>query len=245
MSDTYADADTPWRDEETLRELHFEEGMTQQEIADELGCTSATVSRWFQQHNIETQTTRSYDRYVDANTPWRDEETLRELHWDRGMSLSEVADHLDTDHPTIKRWLKKHDIPIHDSSYAWNGKLKLNKNGYEVVRTGDGVVRLHRLLAIAEYGFDAVVDNDVHHENSIPWDNRQENISVVSRQQHMEHHGDEFADGDGRWRDPDFMQMMWDKHGTASAIARELPCSRWTVRRWLDKHDIGHITCST
>lgn len=45
MANSYQGENKPWRDEETLRELRVERGLTQAEIGNELGCTGVTVSQ--------------------------------------------------------------------------------------------------------------------------------------------------------------------------------------------------------
>jgi len=77
--------------------MYYRDGMTQQEIADELGCSDSTVSRWMEKHEL-------------ASKPWRDKETLKELLIERGCSLGEVADELGCYHGTIRRWVQKHDL---------------------------------------------------------------------------------------------------------------------------------------
>lgn len=47
---------------------------------------------------------------------------------------------------------------------------------------------VHRLLAISEYGFEAVAGNHVHHINGHKFDNRPENIEVKSEKQHLADH---------------------------------------------------------
>jgi len=51
------------------------------------------------------------------------------------------------------------------------------------VRNSD-YVPIHRLVAVAEYGFDAVVDKEIHHKNGMPWDNRPENLEPLSKEEH-------------------------------------------------------------
>lgn len=65
----------------------------------------------------------------------------------------------------------------------------LNPHGYEEWRSGaiDRVL-VHRLLAVAEWGFDAVVGKHVHHKNHIRWDNRPENIEPLDPSEHIRKH---------------------------------------------------------
>jgi len=65
--------------------------------------------------------------------------------------------------------------------------------GYEYVRCralgSDDTCYIHRLTIIAEHGVDALdPDQQVHHLNSIPWDNRPANLQVVEVEDHAEHH---------------------------------------------------------
>lgn len=59
---------------------------------------------------------------------------------------------------------------------------------YEVVESPEGTVRLHRLLAVAEWGFEAVQGRQVHHVNRIPWDNRPENLALLTPSEHSRLH---------------------------------------------------------
>ena len=62
------------------------------------------------------------------------------------------------------------------------------------VRDPDGsnvTVSHHRLLAVAEYGFDAVAGNDIHHKNGVPWDNRPANIEPIDPCEHSRIHAKE------------------------------------------------------
>jgi len=45
-------------------------------------------------------------------------------------------------------------------------------------------VSVHRLLAVAEFGFDAVCDMEVHHKNGCKRDNRPANIELMTSEEH-------------------------------------------------------------
>lgn len=71
------------------------------------------------------------------------------------------------------------------------GRQRASSLRYEVVQSPEGEVRLHRLVAVAEYGFEAVAGQQVHHANRIPWDNRPENLLVLSPSEHSRLHAAE------------------------------------------------------
>jgi hypothetical protein len=104
-------------------------------------------------------------------------------------------------------------------------------------------VAVHRLLAVAELGFDAVTsDIDVHHSNGIPWDNRPGNIELVPKGDHAALHStgrDNYEDKDTPYRDKKVLRELYVGRGMSTyEVADELDTSRATVSRWLDKHEI-------
>lgn len=131
--------------------------------------------------------------------PWRDEGTLYELYVRQELSSRDVADELGCQKDTVLRWLDRHNIPRRgrmewrETVHPWVG---LNIHGYVEAsswnsdRQQNDRVLMHRLLAVAEYGFDAVAGKLVHHRNGIPWDNRPPNVEPVSRSSHAKHHYD-------------------------------------------------------
>ena len=72
-------------------------------------------------------------------------------------------------------------VPLHPDS-----------NGYERwIHTHNGEqseVFVHRLLAVAEYGLDAVEGKQIHHEKPIPWLNTPSNITALTKRQHLALH---------------------------------------------------------
>jgi DNA-binding IscR family transcriptional regulator len=69
-----------------------------------------------------------------------------------------------------------------------------DSNGYEQARSWlDGEydnVPIHRLVAVAEYGFDAVAGNEVHHLKAIPWANWGENLVPMAKTDHLSNEND-------------------------------------------------------
>jgi len=176
----------PWRDENLLYELYIEKEMTTTQIAVRFDCNVSTVSRWLNKYDI------------DRDRPWRDEEILRKLYVDKGMTSEQIADKFGVGSTTVQRNLKKNGIETRKSwDYAHEGaklRLEVNGNGYEFIHHFDDdaeeYVYIHRLTAIAEYGFDEVVGKDVHHVSEVPWDNRPSNLKPLTRAKHSSTHGE-------------------------------------------------------
>ena len=97
-------------------------------------------------------------------------------------------------------------------------------------------ILIHRLLAIAEYGFDAVAGNDIHHKNGVKWDNRPSNIAPI---EHGEHRSLHHLEDEREYRDEDTLRELYVEQGMSSReVADELDTTNPTVLRWLGKHDI-------
>ena len=154
---TGRDPETPlWQDREALEELYLGQGQTTREIADELGCTNSTVSRWLSIHDIPTRE-----------------------NWRAGVEAAKRANRVE--------YAAQRTLP---SGYEYWA----SKEATDGQRT-NAIVYVHRLLAVAEYGFDAVAGNDVHHTDNIPWDNRPENIEIMDPSAHGKMHSEEYWNG--------------------------------------------------
>ena len=134
---------------------------------------------------------------TDCGTPrqYTKESVIRRLYLDEKLSLQKVADRFDVDAKTIDYWRKKHGIKRRSRQEAALHKppnFYTTKYGYERVQTkydGDKFsFPIHRLVAVAEYGFEALEGNIVHHKNGVSWDNRPENLEVMSQSEHMNEH---------------------------------------------------------
>jgi len=125
--------------------------------------------------------------------PWQDKDLLEELYIEEKLTARAIAEELQTTKSTVCRWLNRHDIEI-DESRALREQLKspayihTHKSGYVYVSASDDTILLHRLLAVAEYGLESVVNNQVHHKNGVAWDNRPENLELMDIAEHAKHH---------------------------------------------------------
>lgn len=128
---------------------------------------------------------------------YKDEDTLKELYYGQKLSMQGVADKLGCTKSKVRYWLKKHGIKRRSQSQAMAvgtgaPSLETSHHGYEkfqhCYRQNHSVLLVHRLLAVAEYGFGSVCGAEIHHKNGIPWDNRSENIEPLSEQEHKRKH---------------------------------------------------------
>lgn len=130
-----------------------------------------------------------------------DSEDLRELYWGKNMSQAEIADRFGVNPGTIHYWMDKYGIRTRDRISEMKNTVQRKSKGDRLLTDGKGYecwryghhkrVKIHRLMAVAKFGFEKVIDNDVHHSSRIPWDNRMENITVLSPGVHSKNHAAE------------------------------------------------------
>lgn len=111
-------------------------------------------------------------------------------------STRELAEHLDYSKPVITKHLKRHGIkidksnrekPVHFGTYRNTGGFAYERWEHNM-KWGKKKVYVHRLMAVAKYGYDSVCESDVHHKNEITWDNRPENIELMEHGEHRSYH---------------------------------------------------------
>ena len=174
----------PWQDPDVLYELHAEKNLPHGEIADKLGCSRPTIHKWVNKFDIKPR--------------YKDEAVLGRMI-DNGLTYEEMADELNCGYQTVLRWVQKHDLNSGRGCHSHKQRsgrahfTHATAHGYErsTCTMSKDVVKIHRLLAVAEYGFDAVCDKVVHHENGIPWDHRPENITPMADAEHKRLHNQE------------------------------------------------------
>jgi transposase len=167
-----------YRNEDWLRQKYREEDLSQSEIANLCDIHQSTLTRWLDKYDIKKR--------------HQDPELLRELYEERQMSTVDIADEFDRSISCINTNLRKCGIGLRKSNREKPPYLGTNQRGYEVLEHHDGEnqrhVKLHRLVAVAEHGFDAVDGKVVHHQNGIPWDNRGQNLEPLTPQAHARRH---------------------------------------------------------
>ena len=140
--------------------------------------------------------------------PWRDKDTMVRLYCEQSMTMEGIAEELGCSVSVISRWVGYHGIESRPRSRSgWESSnwkpysnFEMKSSGHEIWRgqfKGEReVVPVHRLLAVAEFGFDAVCGMNVHHGNTngdlpeceIPWANWGSNLKLSSRENHSRYH---------------------------------------------------------
>ena len=170
---------------------------------------------------------------------YRDEETLRELYWDEGMTLKEIADKFDTGNTTINTWMKKNGIDRRTAAQDKPVHYRTDDSGYEKWRHDTNGTQynlaVHRLVMVAEEGFDAVEGMHVHHKNEIPWDNRPSNLELMEMKEHMSHHHSlDISDVD----ENEVRELMYGSNLSQPQIAERMDISTSKVRKFIDNSSV-------
>lgn len=159
--------------------MYWDYGFSQSDIAGVCGVDDSTISRWMSKLKVPTE-------FSD----WVSTDGLDAMYNENKMSTREIADIYDVGADTVLTALRKNGVgPRERLEYQkYLPAQYYTHEGYEVwVDGSDGTndtVKVHRLLAVSEFGFDNVVGKDVHHTNSIPFDNRPDNIEVLTKEEH-------------------------------------------------------------
>jgi len=138
-------------------------------------------------------------RRIREQKLYRDEEWFLELYEEQECSLEQVGNIAGVHRATAYNWADRLGVdtrppggrrkPYASFCHHKRGYEKWSSYSPSEERNEDLLV--HRLAAVAWFGFDAVAGNDVHHRNSVPWDNRESNLEPLSRSEHARLHGKE------------------------------------------------------
>lgn len=144
------------------------------------------------------------------------ESDLREQYVEKEKSQQEIADDWGCSRSTIQRWMNRHEIPRRSGMGGGENRVEYasfytethENGGYEKVGAydseKDGMVftTVHQLVAIAQGEVPEKVFSDgeyqTHHRTGIPFDNRPENVELLTREEHQRAHRlDEWTREDG------------------------------------------------
>lgn len=110
------DPDWDYKNESHMRELYVNRGWGYSKIADEIGSTSTTISRWCKdEHGIEKRdhleaTESGMDESFDEMRVELDEDELRRLYVDENMTQVEVADEMSVKKSVVGNNVQRHGI---------------------------------------------------------------------------------------------------------------------------------------
>jgi len=185
-----------YKDKDKLKEYYYEKGKTLVEMTEIFGCSTTTISNWMDKYGL--------DRDVHAG-PWNSKDKLEKLYVEEKKSIPEIADEWDCSHGVIWKWMDRHGIDRRSFSEAHvMSALKyrdiayyINQQGYVIISTEYETERFellaHRLLAVAKYGIEAIEGMHVHHKNHIPWLNYEDNIELLTPEDHARLHANQSA----------------------------------------------------
>lgn len=145
-----------------------------------------------QRTNMVQASLNDYQEPLYRDNGWLEEKYVRE-----SLTLEEISDMLNCSTATVSKWLKRHGIdsraygPRSGRQHPrWNefATFVTNQNGYEkwseCFDNQSNSVSVSRLAAVAWFGWDAVVDKEVHHRIPIPWLNIESNIIPLPFAEH-------------------------------------------------------------
>jgi len=156
------------------------------EVADKLGCSQGTINHWMDKFCIDRRQVRG-----QTGEEWKNPDVLKELYHDKGLSLEQIAMEYDVPRSNILYWMDKHGIDRRnrmDAITSPEPSVFTSRRGYEYAADGENMVQVHKLVAIAtgESPNDVFsTNNHIHHQNNIPWDNRANNIELLTASEHM------------------------------------------------------------
>lgn len=112
-----------YHDEDLLRELYVERGLSSMEIAERFDVSDSTIRDNLERYGIEIRSTKESHR-LKAPKELRDEDTLRNLYQEKGLTNAEIAERVGVTGSTVTMWRYRHGIPANDppsgsEHYAW------------------------------------------------------------------------------------------------------------------------------
>lgn len=173
----------PWF-EEYLRTSYIDERKTMAQIAEEVGCSAATILNHLRRLGVETRSAADYPATDAVRDAWV--EIGRS-----GKGRRRTAAQKDAISKANRGKRKRSD-------YEFGGHEKKRRDGYIAVYVPDhpncnreGYVMKHHLVMEREIGRKLLPGEVVHHKNRIRDDNRIENLQLMTASEHMSMHNRE------------------------------------------------------
>jgi len=185
-------------DAERVERLYWEDGLSLNGVGEVYDTGGVTVLKFMQEVGIPRRTPDQ-----DKGDAWKDADTLRELYWDEGMTLEEVGNRLGCAKKTVSNWMQRLDVDRRLTPEEKPAYYDTSAHGYERAKSKHNQrsyrVGIHQLVAIANgadpYKVFSGGEYNVHHKNGIPWDNRPENVELLTKSEHSSHHYKERVHG--------------------------------------------------
>jgi len=101
--------------EHELRQMYYNEGMTQKEIAETFDVGQPTISNWMQLYNIKSRTI-SKSETIDSIKPSK--ENLEKMYYTESMTLIKIAAIFNICPPVVKKWMNSYGMQTRTLSEA-------------------------------------------------------------------------------------------------------------------------------
>jgi len=225
----------PWRNEEWCREQYLRKDKSIIEIANDFDASTGTIHKWLNNHGIDTSKNHvELPEDHEVNNPNK----LKQMHHERDMSVNEIAQELDVSRSVVKTRFERFDI---QRNYHHNRKpgreFFTDSQGYERLCN----VRHHRILACRDNDPNLVFSGEnveVHHENGVTWDNRPENLEVLTQSEHVYEHWEERYD-EQPWHDEhELRELYHEEDMSTTEIGEMFGVTGAAIYYWVDKHDL-------
>ena len=127
----------------------------------------------------------------NVDYPHREPHILAYLYWIEGLNQTGIAERYGYTPSCISKQMDEIPTGSDPSKHSGSVGFYFNEGHGKIYSQYDGdseFVYSHRLLAVAEYGIDAVKDKDIHHETGWGLDNRPDAISLMEPEEHIHLH---------------------------------------------------------
>lgn len=205
----------PWHDADTLRRLYHDEQLSQNAIAERLGCDTVTIHEWMERHGIEKRSrSEAQSLRFESDDPWKDPDVLHELYVECRMTQPEIADELGCGDSTVSNWIRRLDI-----KRPWEDESTLREL-YE-----DRGMSQSQIADELDCSVSTVEKHMTKHGIQGRPHGRAESVAKLGPKTHE------------TLSDPDLLRDMYvNQSMTCAEIGEEVDAHTNTVVRWVNKH---------